>query len=183
MCLNKGAPETEKTDTTTPFGRAYYKRQADFFVLPYIMLLSINIAVACVSAAYWSLAAVSAAQALRQLTIHFPQLFIRTWYTFAIIYGLITVAFIAALDGQAILAMLWVIITKWLVIGRRQAGRYEWDKSSYCQRWQLHLVLSRPMYKCCRGEERVGPQRAQLSLPSSPNASQMQHIWACSIYI
>ncbi|KAF8921420.1 acetyl-CoA synthetase-like protein [Mucidula mucida] len=148
ICLNKGSKETDpKSDTTTPFGRAYYKRKADFFVLPYIMILAINIAVACLSAAYWSIGAVAAAQGLRQLSIHFPVLFEPQWYTFALIFSFIAVGFIACLDCQAILAMLWVVITKWIVIGRRTPGQYEWDKSSYCQRWQLHLVLSRPLYR------------------------------------
>ena len=43
--------------------------------------------------------------------------------------------------------MLWAIGTKWIVIGRRRQGSYDWDKSSYCQRWQLHLVLSKPLYR------------------------------------
>jgi hypothetical protein len=40
-----------------------------------------------------------------------------------------------------------VILTKWIIIGRRRDGRYPWDKSSYCQRWQIHLALSRFIYK------------------------------------
>lgn len=109
----------------------------------------INIFIACLSAAYWSISAVAAAQALQQINIYFHQygLFDEKWYRFAIVYGLIAGAFIAALNIQAIVALLWVIVTKWLVIRRRRPGRYEWDKSSYCQRWQLHLTLARPLYK------------------------------------
>lgn len=42
--------------------------------------------------------------------------------------------------------MMWVLAMKWLVVGWRVAGSYDWDKSNYCQRWQLHLALSRPIY-------------------------------------
>ena len=48
---------------------------------------------------------------------------------------------------QSIIAMLYVIVAKWLIIGRRAQGSCDWDKSSYCQRLQLHLVLSKPLYK------------------------------------
>ena len=84
--LNKGFKETElQSDTITPFGRAYYKRQADYFVLPWSLIFLINLAVACLSAAYWSISAVAAAQVLRQLSIHFHWLFDRVWYQFGIV--------------------------------------------------------------------------------------------------
>jgi hypothetical protein len=35
-----------------------------------------------------------------------------------------------------------MIAVKWVLIGRRRDGRYAWDTSSYCQRWQLQLVIS-----------------------------------------
>ena len=31
---------------------------------------------------------------------------------------------------------------KWVLIGRRKLGLYDWDQGSYCQRSQLQLVLS-----------------------------------------
>lgn len=137
------------SDTTTPFGRAFYKREADYFVFPYFLLVLINIIVGACSAAYWSISAVAAAQVLRQLQIHLPQLhlFKDSWYRFGTVYGLIAVSFVIVLNLQALGALLWVILTKWIVIGRRREGPYHWDKSSYCQRWQLHLVLSRPLHR------------------------------------
>ncbi|KAJ7654910.1 hypothetical protein B0H17DRAFT_1338141 [Mycena rosella] len=61
-----------------------------------------------------------------------------SWFRPATIYGLIALYFMIVLTIQAILA---VIATKWIVIGRRRGGQYAWDSRSYCQRWQLHLVL------------------------------------------
>lgn len=136
VCLSRGPKEKVlQGDTITPFGRAYYKRQADFFVIPYIGILCIGILSAALSAAYWSISAVAVAQALRQLQIHLRDLhlFKEAWYRFALLYGLITLGFICVLNTQAILAMIWVIITKWLVIGQRKEGAHLWDKSSYCE--------------------------------------------------
>ncbi|KAJ8092843.1 putative NRPS-like protein biosynthetic cluster [Marasmius tenuissimus] len=149
ICFSKGFTQSEKDDTITPFGRAFYKREAPYFVYPYALVLFISFLVAAFSAAFWSVAAAVAAQLLKQLHLHLGRLhlFDIKWYNFGILYGFIACCFIVVLSIQAILTLLWVIITKWIVIGRRQAGQYHWDKSSYCQRWQLHLTLSRPLYK------------------------------------
>ncbi|KAJ6474655.1 acetyl-CoA synthetase-like protein [Mycena vitilis] len=149
-CLDEGmSAKFDDPDTTTPFGRAFYKRQADYFVFPYILILAVNILVASLSAAYWSISAVAAAQLLRQIQLHLRYLHIyrQVWYRPGVIFGWIAVSFVIVLTIQAFLALCWVILTKWIVIGRRRDGRYAWDKSSYCQRWQLHLVLSRFIYK------------------------------------
>ncbi|KAF7357014.1 Peroxisomal-coenzyme a synthetase [Mycena venus] len=149
-CLDEGmSSKFDDPDTTTPFGRAFYKREADYFVFPYVMILLVNVVVATLSAGYWSISAVAAAQMLRQLHLHARHLHIYrpVWYRPGLMYGLIAISFVIVLNLQAILALAWVVVTKWIVIGRRREGRYSWDKSSYCQRWQLHLTLSRFIYK------------------------------------
>ncbi|KAF8129664.1 acetyl-CoA synthetase-like protein [Mycena galopus ATCC 62051] len=149
-CLDEGTSKFEDdSDTTTPFGRAFYKREADYFVYPYVMILFVNIAVATLSAGYWSISAVAAAQILRWLHHHarWIHIYHPVWYRPGIIYGLIAVSFVIILNIQAVLALWWVVVTKWLVIGRRRDGRCAWDKSSYCQRWQIHLTLTRFIYK------------------------------------
>ncbi|KAJ7582266.1 AMP-dependent synthetase and ligase [Mycena floridula] len=152
ICFSRGSAKDNNNntkETITPFGRAFYLRQAPFFVLPYPLILIINILVAAASSAYWSISAVSAAQLLRTFHIHCKHLhlFAPRFYRFGILYGLIASFFVIILNIQAVLALFWVIGTKRLVIGQRRAGPCAWDQSSYCQRWQLHLVLSRPVYK------------------------------------
>ncbi|KAJ7617827.1 acetyl-CoA synthetase-like protein [Roridomyces roridus] len=150
-CLDDGLSKDLTGDTITPFGRAYHKRKATFFVLPYIFILFVNLLVTAASAAYWSASAVAAAQILRiidmqQLPIvrHIYQI---SWYRPGTIYGMVALCFIVVLTIQGIFALLWQILLKWLLIGQRKDGPCPWDRSSYCQRWQLHLVLSRPVYK------------------------------------
>ncbi|KAJ7801104.1 acetyl-CoA synthetase-like protein [Mycena olivaceomarginata] len=149
-CLDEGmSSKFDDPDTTTPFGRAFYRREADYFVFPYAMILFVNVMVATLSATYWSISAVAAAQMLRQFHLHARHLHIYrpVWYRPGVIFGLIAVSFVIVLNLQALFALLWVIVTKWVVIGRRRDGRYAWDRSSYCQRWQLHLTLARFIYK------------------------------------
>ncbi|KAF8159331.1 AMP-dependent synthetase and ligase [Crassisporium funariophilum] len=151
ICLNRGSKEkfNDSSDTTTPFGRAFYNKQATYRVFPYVMILCISILVTALSAAYWSASAVGAAQMLRFAHIHLHQLqlFNPSWYRLAVLYGLIAMCFVVMSSAQGIASILWVIFTKWLVIGGRREGRYDWDQSDYCQRWQLHLLLSRIVHK------------------------------------
>jgi len=149
ICLNKGSPGSGGGETITPFGRAFYKREAPYFVLPYFFILILNFLIAACSAAYWSISAVLAAQLLRQFHIHLSsrQLFREAWYRFGILYGLIAASFIIVLNIQVLITILWVILTKWAIIGQRRPGKYSWDENSYCQRWQLHLTFSRPLFK------------------------------------
>ncbi|KAJ7663603.1 AMP-dependent synthetase and ligase [Mycena rosella] len=150
-CLDDGSNKDLNRETITPFGRAFYQRKAGYFVYPYALILAVNIIVTALSATYWSVSAIAAAQILRRIDLHkshqVTEIYRPSWFRPATIYGLIALCFVIVLTIQAILAVLWVIATKWIVIGRRRDGQYAWDSSSYCQRWQLHLVLSRFVYK------------------------------------
>lgn len=141
----------DEDETVTPFGRAFYKRKASFFVLPYIVLVGINLLMAIFSSAYWATAAVATVLLLNLLRQQFEYtaggIFNDHWYRPGLVYAFIAVAFIIVLSIQAVLAFAWVIGTKWAIIGRRREGRYDWDKSSYCQRWQLHLTVQRLLGK------------------------------------
>ncbi|KAF5316582.1 hypothetical protein D9619_006739 [Psilocybe cf. subviscida] len=149
ICLNRGTKESIDTDTTTPFGKAFYQRKAPYFVFPYWLVLAISVLVTALSATYWSISAVGAAQILRTLQIHLRDIhiFAPRWYSIGFVYVFISGSFAVMFTIQGVLAMLWAVAAKWVVIGRRRPGGYDWDQSSYCQRWQVHLVLSRFMFQ------------------------------------
>ena len=130
-------------DTITPFGKAFYKRQASYFVIPYSMLVCINIIISSASAAYWSVGAVAIAQILRQFFIHlrYLNLFGASWFRPATVYGLIACGFIIVLTIQSLIIMGWVIGMKWLIIRRRHEGSCPWDQSSYCMYSLLFVAL------------------------------------------
>lgn len=52
---------------------------------------------------------------------------------------------------EAIPALAIVIGAKWTLTGRRKPGSYDWDKSSYCQRWQILLTIERLHRHCFSG--------------------------------
>ena len=51
---SRGPAELGEEDTITPFGRAYYQRRANYFVMPYLMIVALNVLLQAVAAAYWA---------------------------------------------------------------------------------------------------------------------------------
>ncbi|KAF8808805.1 hypothetical protein BYT27DRAFT_7188280 [Phlegmacium glaucopus] len=144
LCLSKSYKEGLQTDTantSTPFGRAFYRKEANYFVFPYTMVLAVGIFVVMLSAAYWSIGTVAVAQILRHTQILHFYIFRTYRYRLGVLYGVVALCFIIILSLQGILAMLWIIATNRVVIGQRQPGKYDWDQSNYCQRWNIHLLL------------------------------------------
>ena len=137
VCLSKGYREGHEcdTDTSTPFGRAVYARQANYFVFPYIMVLSINVFIRTLAAVYWSMNAIAVFQILQHISrLHLDQ-------SGMLLYGVVAPCFIIVHSLQDILAILFDVATSWLVIGSRQPGNHDWDQSNYCQRWKLHTTF------------------------------------------
>ena len=54
-----------------------------------------------------------------QTHLHDLYRFENTWYRFPLFYGLIAVCLNRVLNIQTVLAIAWVVLTKWLTIGRR----------------------------------------------------------------
>jgi hypothetical protein len=133
VCLSKGFKEgfASDTDTSTPFGRAFYAKQANYFVFPYTMILAINILTTMLSAVYWSMSTVAVSQILQHI-------FRPHWNQFGIFYGVVALCFIMVHSLQGMLSISFIIATSWLVIGPRQPGKHDWDQSNYCQLWKLH---------------------------------------------
>jgi hypothetical protein len=50
-----------------------------------------------------------------------------------------------------------VVVTKWVITGWQQDRCHAWDKSSYCQHWQLHLTLTWFIYKGCGNGGMLAP--------------------------
>lgn len=151
--LSENLPSTKKESSTTPsasspFGRAFYDHQADYHVLgiPSIFLYSIstNIFVTI----YWNIPAIASIQILAHvMPLHAYALSVRP----LAIFGLMSACISALLFLQAILALAITIGAKWTLMGRRKPGNYDWDRSPYCQRWQILLTIERLRRHCFSG--------------------------------
>ncbi|PSK44210.1 hypothetical protein B9Z65_190 [Elsinoe australis] len=153
------SPTTEPSTSTTstPFGRAFYSGLAPYYVfgLPTIVLYSSLLTI--FTAFYWNVATTTSVQIVARLLPLCHDLISPTHIARPfLIYALFTAAISVLQTLLAVLALALVIAAKWLLLGRRKAGNYDWDKSSYCQRWQLYLTIERLRRQCYGGQGILG---------------------------
>ena len=66
-----------------------------------------------------------------------------------VIFYLLTAVNMSVLNTAFALVAVGIVATaKWLIPGRLEPGSYDWDKSSYCQRWQLLLAINKVIERC-----------------------------------
>ncbi|MCJ1382767.1 hypothetical protein MMC17_005880 [Xylographa soralifera] len=140
----------------SPFGKAFYEGEASYYVLgmPIIFLYSIftNILVTI----YWNIAPLSAIQVLAIAMKAYPAVFGPVSARPLAIYVLVLSVMILVMAVQAASALSIVVAVKWALMGRRAPGQYDWDKSSYCQRWQILLTIERIRRHCYGGNGIIG---------------------------
>jgi acetyltransferase-like isoleucine patch superfamily enzyme/acyl carrier protein len=148
--------ETTETDDSSPFGRAFYLKRAPYYVLGQFAIFCYSSFIVIFTAFYWNAPVVICAQVVDHLMNRFIRrdigyvynvgvLFLMSWASLAIIFTML-----------AFLALLIVIASKWILLGRRMPGNYDWDKSSYCQRWQVFLGIERLRRQCFHGQGVIG---------------------------
>lgn len=149
---DKKAADIPNPEDLSPFGRAFYLKQAPFrvFGMPTIILYSAGITV--VTAFYWNIPSISAIQIVAAIfRKHNEHIGRGVWYDVPILYMLFFVFISLISTLQAVVAISVTIGSKWLLLGRRQPGNYDWDKSPYCQNWQLYLTIEKLRRYCFRG--------------------------------
>ncbi|KAH7025947.1 uncharacterized protein B0I36DRAFT_293654 [Microdochium trichocladiopsis] len=147
--------------TLSPFGRAFYEGKASYYVLGQFAIFLYSSFIIVFVHLYWDAASVSAVQIANLMYQHIDK-FAKNgeiWRTYRepfIIFGLFS-SFICVLAASASLVALAVVIaSKWILLGRRQPGNYDWDKSSYCQRWQMLLAIEKIRLRCFAGTGILG---------------------------
>lgn len=150
------ANSSEEQSTSSPFGRAFYEGKANYYVIGIIGIFLYSITLTAFTQVYWDAGTISMIQCLALLARQSPALFVITWYRPLIIFSL-SVAFESFFVGcLSFLALIAVIVAKWLLLGRRKMGNYDWDKSSYCQRWQIFLTIEMIRRRCFGGYGVIG---------------------------
>ncbi len=81
---------------------------------------------------YWNIAPTVALKLMSVATTRNPHVFHDYSIRPLFIYGFDTAAIDLISLFQAALAVFAVICAKWILLGRREVGHYDWDKSSYC---------------------------------------------------
>lgn len=144
-----------KSTATTPFGRAFYEHQAPYHVFGMAFISFYSVLTSIVISIYWNAPTVLALQTLNYFAQHSPfaPLFARSVFRPFFVFAVLLIAFSVLQVIFSIQALALSISVKWMVLGQREQGDYDWDKSSYCQRWQLLLTAERIRRKNGGGED------------------------------
>ncbi|KAF5981974.1 coenzyme A synthetase [Fusarium bulbicola] len=154
----RSGSDTERSDGKddwaqhpSPFGRAFYLKLAPYHVLGPLAIFLYSAFFTVFTAVYWDVPSVSSIQFVGiMFRSSFPR-GMNVWFDLVAIF-LTMLAGIAILSTiQSVLALAIIIGSKWLLMGRRKAGNYDWDKSPYCQRWQIFLGIERLRRQCYKG--------------------------------
>ncbi|KAJ5109567.1 hypothetical protein N7532_002212 [Penicillium argentinense] len=141
---------TEK-DTCKPFGRAFYRHEANYYVLRIWQIVIYSVLSVVVVTIYWLLTVVFSLLSLRAAMTHSDAIGFTQgpWRPF-VLYGVLASILSGISCVQSFIALGVVIGVKWMVMGRRKEGQFHWDKSSYNQRWQF-LLSCETIIKDCYG--------------------------------
>ncbi|QPC74472.1 hypothetical protein HYE68_005224 [Fusarium pseudograminearum] len=138
-------------DDLSPFGRAFYLKMAPYYVLGPFAIFCYSTFIAIFTSIYWDAPSISSIQLVRVVLIHVLGPGHPWWKDLAAIFCTMLVAIAVLTTIQSVLALAIIIMSKWILMGRRQPGNYDWDKSSYCQRWQIFLGIERLRRGCYNG--------------------------------
>jgi carbonic anhydrase/acetyltransferase-like protein (isoleucine patch superfamily) len=133
--------------TLRSFGKAFYKREAPYFVWPFFVhaaycmiwhpIVALNsmipfVTMLCCTACLKMMQTgeVSASPATAALLSRLPD--ISHWFP---IYAILVQSFLTG-AWAAFIMLTEVQLQKW-ILGRRVPGKYNWDETSFCQRWLL----------------------------------------------
>ncbi|KAI8799704.1 acetyl-CoA synthetase-like protein [Cladochytrium replicatum] len=139
--------EARRMDTLMPFGRAFYQRKAKYFVYPMWFCAFYTIVLSAIFAAMKAMPFVGAIQASAYVFRTFGNNVIRNpdnknfGLAEGIGYATLAGSYIVLYWSWVTISLVLEIIAKWTLHGRRQVGQYNWDESSYCQRWQILIVF------------------------------------------
>lgn len=123
---------SESPESSSPFGRAFYEGKASYRVWGQFEIFFYSTLIAVANGLFWNVGSVSAVQIVARLYRDHNWL-ARTflsdvWYRplslyvffLALIFGIMALQTIAVLGAT--------IAMKWILMGRRKAGNYDWDK-------------------------------------------------------
>lgn len=119
----------------SPFGRAFYDRTASFFVIPLWLIVLYRTIWHVFCCVYHNMPPVLAIY----LATNIGHVNRERWI--AEVLKIVFVYSVPTYLAFGFNSLLIDVLSKWLLLGRRKPGVYPWDKSSYCQRWQMYLTI------------------------------------------
>ncbi|KAJ3069860.1 hypothetical protein HDU98_007071 [Podochytrium sp. JEL0797] len=140
------AKAAEVESTVKPFGRGFYMGLANYTVFSQGFIFGYNLVTVGLGACVWVVApltGVIASGAFFTANIqNYPTPAIDAIGNLYFVLGVIL-----SYSAIAITIFLLPILSKWILLGHLQTGNHNWDRSSYCQRWQMHISIQKILEK------------------------------------
>lgn len=122
----------ESAESSSPFGRAFYEGKASYRVWGQFEIFFYSTLIAVLSGLFWNVGSVSAVQIVARLyrSHHWlSKTFLAdVWYRPLSLYVFFMALIVGIMILQTIAVLAATIAMKWILMGRRQAGNYDWDK-------------------------------------------------------
>ncbi|GKY96221.1 hypothetical protein MPSEU_000582000 [Mayamaea pseudoterrestris] len=136
---------TGDDSTLRPFGKAFYQREANYFVWPLPLIISFTLVTKSIIAA---LDCFSMLGALHLSAFYWygaiqGRVYQRDYVTFSEVY---TVMLIAFCFTHCIRVAMWLLVeigAKWAFMGTRKEGRYNYHEDPYAQNWECYQIVSK----------------------------------------
>lgn len=141
----KNFPMVGDETTIRPFGKAFYKREAPYFVLPLSLIIFFSLLTSTMTAVLHTFPFLGAIHWAAGILYGFPiwQRDYALQYSSGTLYVTISAGFLMA---HVIRVLLWAVIelaAKWTFMGRREEGRFNYDTCNYAQNWELYQIVTR----------------------------------------
>lgn len=122
----------EPSESSSPFGRAFYEGKASYRVWGQFTIFMYSTLIIVASGLFWNVGSVSAVQIVARLYRDHNWLattfLADTWYRPLSLYVFFLALIVGIMALQTVAVLAATIGMKWLLMGRRQAGNYDWDK-------------------------------------------------------
>jgi len=135
-------------DATTlrPFGKAFYLRDAPYYVFPLRFIISYSFACKVFAVSFHTLPLLAALHGAAGYFYGYPineREYAGIYIPPVILFSTILCFFFFT---NILRVLLWLAIEltgKWIIMGRRKVGQYDYDKCDYAQRWELYQLLGK----------------------------------------
>jgi acetyltransferase-like isoleucine patch superfamily enzyme len=132
--------------TLRPFGKAFYHRKANYFVWPLSWIVIYSVFVKTFIVIFHTLPLLGSLHATAVLLYGWPvssRNYHLSKYPFHTIYCTTLAMYVWT---HLLRVILWLVIeltAKWVFMGRRKEGVYNYDTCSYAQRWELYQLIAK----------------------------------------
>ena len=136
----------EGDDTTLrPFGKAVYKREANYFVWPAFMMILYRFVCNMIFESIHALPLLGSLHITGGIFYGFPvsdRDYDAIPYGPCVLYGTMFGVFLLTHATRVFICFAVEIAAKWILLGQRSEGRYNWDTSTYGQNWEFYQIIT-----------------------------------------